>query len=255
MQLLAPDILSEGRGLSLAVSATGLVVGVLLWLFGWRCHRFWIVLAATVCAGIWGMACCPVQGAQPLVVGLLVAVAAGALALSLVHAVLFAAGGITLWMLIHATMPSWADPVVCVVAGGLVAMVLMRFWTMLLTSFSGALLMGYSALLLVDRLGKLDASAWAEKHAAVLSWSVVGVALVGWVVQFLMEMRRLRRVRQKEAAEKEEREEAARKEKERKQKELEQQKREKEQQKHKERAQTAQQKATVKWWEPFLRAG
>jgi hypothetical protein len=40
--------------------------------------------------------------------------------------VLFAAGGIALWVLIHAATPSWADPVVCVVAGGLVAMVLMR---------------------------------------------------------------------------------------------------------------------------------
>jgi MFS family permease len=255
MQLLAPDILSEGRGLSIALSATGLVVGVLLWLFGWRFHRFWIVLAATLCAGVWGMACCPVPGAQPLVVGLLVAVAAGALALSLVHAVLFAAGGITFWVLVHALTPTWADPVVCVVAGGLTALVLMRFWTMLLTSFAGALLMGYSALLLVDRLGKLDASAWAEKHAAVLSWSVAGVALVGWVAQFLMEMRRLRVVREREAAERLARDEAAQKEKERKQKELEQKKREKDQQKQKEKAQTAQQKATVKWWEPFLRAG
>jgi MFS family permease len=248
VQLLAPDILSEGRGLSLAVSSAGLVVGVLLWVFGWRCHRFWIVLAATVCAGVWGMACCPVQGAQPLVVGLLVAVAAGALALSLVHAVLFAAGGVTLWVLIHAATPTWADPVVCVVAGGLMALVLMRFWTMLLTSFSGALLMGYSALLLADQLGKLDAAAWAQRHGAVLNWSVAGVALVGWVVQFLMEMRRLRRVREKEAAEQQAREEAAQKEKERKLKE-------KEHQKQKEKAQTAQQKATVRWWEPFLRAG
>lgn len=253
MPLLAPDILSEGRGLSLAVSTTGLFVGLLLWVFGWRCHRFWIVLAATVSAGVWGMACCPVQGAQPLVVGLLVAVAAGALALSLVHAVIFAAGGVALWMLMYALTPTWADPVVCVVAGGLTALVLMRFWTMLLTSFAGALLIGYSALLLLDRLNKLDASAWAEKHAAVLNWSVVGVALVGWVIQFLMEMRRLRKARERDAAAKEAREKETQKERERKQKEQEQKKQEKDQQKKKEKAQTA--KAAVKWWEPFLRAG
>lgn len=253
MQLLAPDILAEGRGLSVVVSATGLVVGLLLWLFGWRGHRFWIVLAATVCAGIWGMACCPVPGAQPLVVGLLVAVAAGALALSLVHAVIFAAGGITLWVLVHAVTPVWADPVVCVVAGGLVGMLLFRFWTMLLTSFSGALLMGYSGLLLVDRLGKMNASEWAAKHAAVLDWSIAGIALAGWVIQVLMEGRRLRKQRAKEAAEREARAKEAEKERERKlrEKELKQ----KEQQRQKE--QTAQQKARsqVKWWEPFLRAG
>lgn len=253
MQLLAPDILNEGRGLSVAVSAVGLTVGLLLWVYGWRGHRFWIVLAATVCGGVWGMACCPVQGAQPLVVGLLVAVAAGALALSLVHAVLFSAGGVALWVLVHALTPVWADPVVCIVAGGLTAMVLMRFWTMLLTSFTGSLLMGYSTLLLLDRLNKLTAPEWADKNAAVLNWSLVGVTLVGWVIQFLMEVRRLRKVREQEAAEREAREKEEQKEKERKLKELEQKK--KEQQKNKEQSAQQKAKAAVKWWEPFLRAG
>ena len=55
MHLVAPDILAEGHGLSSALSAAGLVLGLLLWLFGWRAHRFWIVLIATVSAGISGL--------------------------------------------------------------------------------------------------------------------------------------------------------------------------------------------------------
>src|SRR5438270_12033227 len=102
MQLLAPDVLSEARGLSLGISALGVVVGFLLWLTGWRGHRFWIVLGSTVSAGIYGLWSAPVSQVQPLVAALLMAVAAGLLALSLVRLVAFAAGGIATWLVVHA---------------------------------------------------------------------------------------------------------------------------------------------------------
>ena len=50
MHLIAPDILSEARGLSPALSGVGALVGLLLWLFGWRWHRFWVVAAVTLAA-------------------------------------------------------------------------------------------------------------------------------------------------------------------------------------------------------------
>ena len=59
MQFILPDLLAEARGMSVAVYATGLALGCLLWLLGWWGHRFWIVLFSTVIAGIAGLAVRP----------------------------------------------------------------------------------------------------------------------------------------------------------------------------------------------------
>src|SRR6266849_4882114 len=87
VQLVAPDILAEARGLPTALSGTGVAFGLLLWALGWRLHRFWIVLATTVIAGVYGLASGTAPGVQPLVVALLLAVAAGMLALPLARVV------------------------------------------------------------------------------------------------------------------------------------------------------------------------
>src|SRR5947209_6500502 len=89
MQLLAPDILEDARGISVGVSVTVLAIGLLIWLFGWRGHRFWIVLATTVAAGLLGLHAAPMYKSQPIVAGLLLAVAAGAMALALIRLVAF----------------------------------------------------------------------------------------------------------------------------------------------------------------------
>jgi MFS family permease len=198
MQLLAPDILAEARGLPVSISGTGLALGLALWLSGWRGHRFWIVLATTLLAGIFGLASGPAPGAQPLVSAVLLAVGAGVLALYLSRVVAFVAGGLALWVAVHAAAPAWDQPLACFVAGGLVALVLFRSCIMVLTSLAGTLLMAYSGFCLADRLGKLDAVAWTGKHALWLNWACVGLALLGWLVQFLMDRRR----RQREEAQK-----------------------------------------------------
>ena len=69
MQLILPDILAEARGFTVAFSVAGLSVGLLLWLFGWWGHRFWIVLTATLGAGIWGLYSGKFYGVQPLAAG------------------------------------------------------------------------------------------------------------------------------------------------------------------------------------------
>jgi hypothetical protein len=193
MQLVAPDILAEARGLSLAVSGTGLGLGLALWLSGWRGHRFWIVLFTTLLAGVFGLASAPAPGAQPLVAAVLLAVGAGALALDLSRVVAFAAGGTALSIAVHALAPTWNQPLACFVAGGLVALLLFRSCIMLLTSLAGTLLMAYSGFCLMGRLGKLDAVAWSGKQAAWLNWTCVGVALLGWLMQFLLDRRRRQR--------------------------------------------------------------
>jgi hypothetical protein len=197
MHLLAPDILAEARGLSPAISGAGLAVGMALWLLGWWGHRFWIVLGTTVAAGVYSLTAGPVAGVQPLVIALLIAVSAGALALPLSRVLAFAAGGLAVWFLVHASVPSLDEPLICFLAGGLLGLVLFRFWTMALTSFAGTLLMGYCGLCLADWIGKLDAVDWSTRHQALLNWSCAGVAALGWLVQFLLERRRERSQRQK----------------------------------------------------------
>ena len=55
MTLICPDVLAEARGLSPGASGFLLFVGFLLWAFGWRWHRFWVVFAITLTAGLLGI--------------------------------------------------------------------------------------------------------------------------------------------------------------------------------------------------------
>jgi hypothetical protein len=201
MPMLAPDILTEARGLPVALSGTGVTLGLALWGCGWSFHRFWIVLATTLLAGTLVLASGPVAGAQPLVAAVLLAVGAGALALHLSRVIAFACGGLALAAAVHAALPSWEQPLPCFVAGGLIALLLFRPCIMVLTSLGGTLLMGYSALLLADRLGKLDAVAWSGRHAGWLNWACVGVMLAGWLLQHTVERRRGERDQQRKEAE------------------------------------------------------
>src|SRR5438309_11913513 len=93
MQLVAPDILADACGLSAGLIVAGLVLGLALWLFGWWCHRFWIVLITTVLAGVYGLYDVPAFRAQPLIGAVLLALAAGLLALAMVRLLTFLAGG------------------------------------------------------------------------------------------------------------------------------------------------------------------
>lgn len=200
MQLLAPDLLADARELSAAVTAAGLGLGLLLWLLGWWGHRFWIVLGATLAGGIAGLASSPAYGIQPLVAGLLAAVAAGVLALALVRVLAFAAGSLAAGLVMHAVAPSWDLPLVSMLVGGLVGVFLFRLGTMALTSTVGALLVGYCALSLLDRLGTLNAVPWADAHALLLNWLCGGGAVLGVLAQFVLERRRLRKKREREEA-------------------------------------------------------
>jgi hypothetical protein len=254
MQLLAPDILAAGHGLSVALSVVGLLLGLALWLLGWSQHRFWIVLATTLLGGVWGLAHGPLTGMQPLVVGLLLAVAAGALAIHLSRVFAFLTGGLTFWLAVHLLVPSWEEPIVCVLVGGLLALVLFRYWTMVLTSLGGTLLVGYSILLLLDRMGKINAAEWAEKRAAVLDWSCAGMALLGWVIQFLADRRRLLQERIRQQKEKAEKAEKARAEKEKAAKEKAEKEKAAKEKAEKERADRGA-ASRAGWWDWVLNGG
>jgi hypothetical protein len=206
MQLVAPDILESVVGLSPGLAVTGLSVGALLWFVGGLTHRFWVVLGGTVIAGVVGLFIGKhfVEQMPPVVLGLLLAVSVGALALALFRVVLFIASGAAVMWLAGTIVPSWDEPIACFLAGGLLGIALYKPCIIALSSFGGTLLMSYSGLLLASSFGKVDVVALAAKQTPMLNWSVGTVTVLGVLVQFLI----LRRGRgSKKGAEKEEEEE------------------------------------------------
>ena len=203
MTLVPSDILDEVRQLPPFLLATGLTIGLLLWLFGGRGHRFWLVLAMTTGGGVFGLCFGSAYALQPLVAGLLLAVTAGALALALARVLLFFAGGACCIWLARTVAPSWDEPALCFLIGGLLGVLLYKVWVTALTSLAGALLITYSILGLLSHLGVDGLPAWANQQAPLLNWLCAASAVLGLLTQLLMERRRRRRLQQKAAEEKE----------------------------------------------------
>ena len=187
MQLIAPDILVEARGLSPAVSGVIIAIGFLLWLCGWRWHRFWVVVSITAAGGLIGLNSGRASGGHMLALGVLLAVSAGVLALEVARVLAFAAGGLALWSTAAALFPAARELWVAFLVGGLAGVILYRLWTMLLTSLAGALLAGHAGLCLAERLANLDAAAWAGAHAHLLNGVVIGATIAGLSAQSLLE--------------------------------------------------------------------
>lgn len=205
MALLAPDILAEVRELSPLLTGTGFALGLFLWLYGGRTHRFWLVLVLTVAVGVAGLYYGPAYGVLPLVSGLLLAVSAGAMALSLARLCIFAAAGFA--GLAVAQFFKWDEPLVSFLLGGLTGMLFYKLWITLLASAAGTLLMGYSGLGLLAKLSKVDPMAWVERNGPLLNWAVAVGALLGVLAQSVLERRTARK---KEKAKQKEEERAKR---------------------------------------------
>jgi hypothetical protein len=190
MQLVAPDVLEAGVGLSPIVCGVGLVVGVLLWCFGGLGHRFWVVLGGTLIAGVVGLRYGKHLGMEyPLVAGLLLAVSVGSLALALFRILLFVASGFAVAWLTSVIFPSWEEQIACFLAGGLLGIALYRLCVTTLASFGGTLLMVYSGLCLAG-LFKVDVVELARKNEALCNWGIAALTVVGMLVQFLIQRRR-----------------------------------------------------------------
>jgi hypothetical protein len=184
MQLLAPEILAEARGLTEAMCGTLCVLGFALWLFGWRWHRFWIVAGVTLGAGLFGLhAGRGAGGTQILAVGLLLAVAAGMMALELAKIFAFVAGGCGAWFAVQWVVPQAQELWAVFLCGGLFGLLLYRLWTMLLTSLLGVVLAAHAGLLLVEQLAGFDAAAWVGENQAAGNGLVVGLTVLGVLLQ------------------------------------------------------------------------
>ncbi len=184
MQLIAPDILIEARGMTEAMTGTICVLGVALWLFGWRWHRFWVVAGITLAAGLLGLnAGRAAGGTQIMAVGILLAVAAGMMALELAKVFAFVAGGCGAWLAVQWVFPQAQELWAVFLSGGLFGVLLYRVWTMLLTSLAGVLLAGHASVLFAEQLGGIDAVRWATDNQAALNGATVGLAVLGILLQ------------------------------------------------------------------------
>lgn len=184
MQLIAPDILLEARGLTAAMSGTLCVLGVALWVFGWRWHRFWVVAAITLAAGLLGLnAGRAAGGTQIMAVGILLAVAAGMLALELAKVFAFVAGGCGAWLAVQWVFPQAQELWAVFLCGGMFGVLLYRLWTMLLTSLLGVLMAAHAGLLLLEPLLSFDSGRWIAANQAAANGVVVGLAVLGILLQ------------------------------------------------------------------------
>lgn len=183
MYLIAPDILAEARGLSAGVSGTGVALGLLLWLFGWRWHRFWTVLGVTVAGGLYGLSAGQAGGGHIIAMGLLLAVSAGLLALELARLFAFGAGGTAAWLAAGALFPDAQGLGVFFLVGGLAGILFYRLWTMTFTSFLGTMLAGHAGLVLLETLTRFDAADWAGRNPVGLGIAVGLLTALGLAAQ------------------------------------------------------------------------
>jgi hypothetical protein len=197
MSFLAPDILELTRQLSPMICVFGLLLGALLWSFGGSSYRFWLALLITVAAGGLGLNLGRPNGVQPLVAGMLMALAAGVMALALARLSLFVAGGVA--GVILAQTAGWNE-MVGFLTGGLAGVCLYRLWITALSSLAGTVLMLYSLVSGLDRMGWLNSVAWAERNRPLINWGVAGGTLVGMLAQHVIDRWRTRRAAKKEEA-------------------------------------------------------
>lgn len=184
MHFIDPDVLTAARGLSQGGSVFLLLIGLMLWTCGWRWHRFWVVFSITMIAGIIGMSAGRSAGGQVMVVGILMAVAAGVMALELARLLAFATGGTAAWMMTQTIFPAAHELWAIFLSGGLLGVVLYRLWTMLTTSFVGGIVAAHAGLVTAEGVKPgFDAAMWASSHAAALNGAAVAAAILGVVIQ------------------------------------------------------------------------
>ncbi len=211
MHLIAPEVLAEARGLSPALSGIGVALGFLVWLCGWRWHRFWVVVAVTLVGGLIGLQAGKSSGGHILAMGVLLALSAGLLALELARVFAFLAAGSAVWLASSAIFPKGQELWVGFLIGGLLGVLLYRFWTMLLTSFLGVIVSWHALLCLLEGVVSFDAVRFAADHAKTLNGAGLAVTALGvvgqsWLERWYQRRKKRRKLEAEERIREEERE-------------------------------------------------
>jgi hypothetical protein len=184
MQLIQPDVIAAGRGLSYGAATFLVYVGLLLWAVGWRWHRFWVVFGITLASGVVGLGAGRAAGGhQVMVVGILLAVSAGMLALELARVISFVTGGVAAWAAVQTILPSVQELWAIFLAGGILGVVLYKLWTMLTTSFVGVLVSWHGTILILQQAGTADLAPWVAGNSTALTGGAIAATLLGVAVQ------------------------------------------------------------------------
>lgn len=184
MGVLVPEVLNDLRDLPAATLAVIGGLGLLLWLTGWWLHRFWITLLATSLGGLLGLRLGPQWGVQPAIIaGVLMALAAGCLALSLARLGLFVLYGYVSWEVAQAVAPGSVPALVAFTVGGLASVLLFRICIILLTSALGTVLMTYGGLLGTEVWFGTQAVAPATAQPLVSHGIMLAIGLLGAYLQ------------------------------------------------------------------------
>lgn len=183
MQFVAPDILAEVARLSVATVGLGFLLGLLLWTTGWMKRTFWLALFSTIGFGLYGLNLGRASGAHPLVTGILLGLAAGLLSMELGRLAAFVSGGLAMAVAVQTFVPSFPEPLLAYLGGGLVCVVLFRLWTLTIFGFVGMTLMTYTGLCLAGHFLKLDVMTLAKTKAPLLNALVTIGTFAGVIMQ------------------------------------------------------------------------
>lgn len=183
MQLISPDVLVETKGLSIGATGILMFVGLMLWAFGWRWHRFWVAFTITLTAGIVGLNAGQASGNKVMVIGVLLAIAAGLLALELAKIIAFLTGGIAAWIGVQALLPQAQELWAVFFCGGLLGVVLYRFWTMLATSFVGAVLFSNTLAIMAETFAPGKLTKIIQTQQTILNLAIFLGTILGVYIQ------------------------------------------------------------------------
>jgi hypothetical protein len=118
-----------------------------------------------------------------LVVGVLLSIAVGMLALEVAKITAFISAGTAAWVAAQAVMPQAQELWAVFLCGGLIGVVLYRVWTMVATSLVGVLLFWHGVFTLLDTAGVVKAAEFADQYTALLNGGVVLATVIGIGVQ------------------------------------------------------------------------
>ena len=186
MDALMPwELLEDVRRLSPGLLFLSLLVGLLLWGFGGRLYRFWVILLATLLGGAAGLEMGPNLGLQRMVAAALFGATAGALALSMFDMVVFAMGGASATLVVLQVGSGQTDPLPFFLAGGLVFLLLRGVFLVVFTAGLGTALIGAGLAGLLESKLESGQPGWPENHADVVAGTAAVACLLGCLAQWL----------------------------------------------------------------------
>ena len=195
MQVLSADVLADVLELPVPTLLVLMGIGAALALTGWRWHRFWLTICVSMISGLVGLRQAQAWGInQPIIAGVLLAAAAGCLALSLARVGLFLAYGLAAWYAMKRLAPPYAIPAICICVGGLFSVLFYRFCVVLLTSVVGSILFTYAALAYAQLQNWFPMQTWLREQSLAAHGSLAGLCLVTLMLQlYLWRKQRVRK--------------------------------------------------------------